>query len=80
MGILWLRYYQGRSMPLQLVFVSLPAIMCLGMLIDIGLSHSPSGGYAAAQALRLVVGAPLLSASACILRTIPKRRGRGRCF
>jgi hypothetical protein len=33
-GILWLRYYQGRSLPLPLTFVSGPAVCCLGLLID----------------------------------------------
>lgn len=62
MGLVFLRYYQGRSMPLQLVYVSMPAIMCLGMLIDLGLSQLGSRGEIAARTLRLTIGAPLLSA------------------
>ena len=61
LGVVWLRYYQGRSLPLQLVFVTMPAIMCLGMLIDIRLSHMTIVGDIVARVLRLAIGAPLFA-------------------
>ena len=39
-GMVWLRYYQGRSVSAQLVLVSAPAMLCLGMIVDRAMASS----------------------------------------
>lgn len=62
MGLLWLRYYQGRSVPLQLIFVTMPAIFCLGILMDLAVSALSRHQKNAPSAIATVIGGPLLAA------------------
>jgi hypothetical protein len=55
-GVLWLRYYQGRSLPLPLALVTAPAICCLGLLIDHAGGRSKTAGRAAALATVVTAG------------------------
>lgn len=62
MGILFSKYYQNRSVPLQLIFASLPTLLCLGFLVDIGLSWLKQSATRTAQILAVLIAAPLMSA------------------
>jgi hypothetical protein len=62
MGILFSKYYQNRSVALQLIFSSLPSLLCLGFLVDIGLARLQGSATRTAQILALAIVAPLLSA------------------
>jgi hypothetical protein len=61
MGLLWLRYYQGRSMPLPLTFATFPAIFCLGILMDAIVSSLPRYQKLASRSMAIVIGGPLLA-------------------
>lgn len=62
MGMLFFKYYQNRSVPLQLIFASWPTFLCLGFLIDIGLSRRLCFAAPMAKTLALVIAVPLMSA------------------
>jgi len=62
MGLLWLRYYQGRSLPLPLTWVSMPALCCAGLLADRAISLLSSRQLIAAALMSTFVGGPLLAA------------------
>jgi hypothetical protein len=63
-GIVWFRYYQGRSAPNQLQLVSLPAFCCAALLLDRAVSGISSSTRAVAAILSAAVGAPLVAALA----------------
>lgn len=63
MGLLWLRYYQGRSVPHQLMLVSFPAICCLGLIIDTIIPNiTKDQGEKLSKMLAVFIGAPLFAA------------------
>ncbi|MDO8370157.1 MAG: discoidin domain-containing protein [Candidatus Nitrotoga sp.] len=62
MGILFSKYYQNRSVPLQLIFASWPTFLCLGFLVDIGLSRLQKSATRTAEILAAALAAPLMSA------------------
>lgn len=62
MGILFSKYYQNRSVPLQLIFASMPTMLCLGFLIDISLSRHKMSATRIAKILAVLIAAPLMSA------------------
>jgi F5/8 type C domain len=57
-GIVWFRYYQGRSAPPQLQLVSLPAFCCSALLVDRILRAYHSRQWASVV-VSVAVGAPL---------------------
>lgn len=61
-GIVWFRYYQGRSAPEQLQLVSLPALSCAALLLDRAASGIHSSKRWVAAVLSTSIGAPLLAA------------------
>lgn len=62
MGLFWLRYYQGRSLALPLTFVTFPAILCLGMLIDAAVSLLfPQKRKIVSMATAVLIGGPLIA-------------------
>lgn len=60
-GMVWLRYYQGRSVSAQLVLVSAPAMLCLGMIVDRAMASSGRFQAVLSTLLAATVGAPLLT-------------------
>jgi len=62
MGLLWLRYYQGRSLTLPLTHATMSAIFCLGIFMDAAVSALPRHQKIASKATAIVIGAPLLAA------------------
>ncbi|MGO4287487.1 hypothetical protein [Bosea sp. TAB14] len=63
-GIVWLRYYQGRSVAPQLQYVSLPALCCTALLIDRAVSAVGGARRWVAKAISIAIGAPLLASIA----------------
>ncbi len=61
MGLLWLRYYQGRSLALPLTFATFPAILCLGMLLDTLVSSLPHQRTMISRTIAVLIGGPLLA-------------------
>jgi hypothetical protein len=76
MGILFSKYYQNRSVPLQLLFSSFPMLMCLGILVDLGLARLKRSGAISARALGTIIIAPLASALVvfAVNDPVPNRR------
>lgn len=78
-GLLWLRYYQGRSMPLPLAFVSIYAICCAGLLIDRAINAFQYRQQLIAALVALIISAPLLASVALWVQSgpVPQRSLEG---
>jgi hypothetical protein len=61
-GIIWFRYYQGRSLPAQLQFVSLPALCCFALLLDHLVGAFGRLKRWTALVASVAIGAPLMAA------------------
>lgn len=59
MGLLWFQYYQGRSMSLPLTFVTFPAIMCVGLMLDQAISRYSRNDHMVSCMLATLIAAPL---------------------
>ena len=71
-GLLWLRYYQGRSMPLPLTFVSAPAICCAGLLADRGIAAIQGWQRRLIAAMvSIILAAPVAAALTLWVRSDP---------
>jgi hypothetical protein len=62
MGLVWLRYYQGRSLPLPLVLASLPLFLCAGFLVDRAAAAARNYRRPVTLAVAVIFGAPVLAA------------------
>ncbi|WNJ90044.1 discoidin domain-containing protein [Bosea sp. 685] len=65
-GIVWLRYYQVRSVAPQLQYISLPALCCAALLIDRVVSAVGRKRQWVVTAVSMAIGAPLLASIAML--------------
>jgi len=62
MGMLFFKYYQNRSVPLQLLFSTFPTFLVMGFLVDIWLPKLQRFTTRTAQILTVLIATPLMSA------------------